>query len=286
MPDFLTATDHTHFDTTDSTNTQLICAITNGTHPHTAPHLYTASRQTAGRGQHGRTWAGGAGNVFLSLYVPIGHGTYELNALSGLLSLAVGFELTNLSIIHTINQHRLTDNLPPIGIKWANDIGFYDETSGMFKKLAGILIEPVFKKTDKNTLVGVVVGIGLNVNHSPMIKDGLYQATCLKELSDTMTDAQKLYVPMTNAIFQAIKTCNGLTNEINIKQFIIDFNKKHTLHQKDVQIFMQNNLNDIYAQGNCVGIGSAGELLLNDHDNIQPIFAGMAKIISHQKAIS
>lgn len=286
MPNFLTATPHTHFDTTDSTNTQLIHAITDGTHPRTTPHLYTADHQTVGRGQHGRTWVSGADNVFLSLYVPIGQGEFELHQLSGLLSLAVGYQLAQLKIIQTINQTRTENNLPPIGVKWANDVGFYDDEVGFFKKLAGILIEPVFKKLDKNTLVGVVIGVGLNVNNSPIIKDGLYQATCLKELSNINTTAQDLYIPMANAIFQAVQTCNACKNEIaienhmNIRQFIVSFNHHHLLQGKDIQIFIQNDMSNIYAQGRCVGIGGAGELLLNDNGDIKPIFAGMAKIVN------
>lgn len=281
MPNFLTTTLHTHFDITDSTNTQLIHAITNGTHPHTIPHLYTASHQTAGRGQHGRTWVSGADNVFLSLYVPMGQGAYELHTLSGLLSLVIGFHLVNMPIIQTINAHRQTNGLPPIGVKWANDMGFYDDKTGIFRKLAGILIEPVFKKlNDKNTLVGVVVGVGLNVNNSPMIKDGLYQATCLNELSDINTCAQDLYIPMTNTILEAIQICNHCKKLIFLQNFIKKFNADHLLTNKLIHIFIQNNMTDIYAKGKCIGIGSAGELLLNDGGDIKPIFAGMAKIVN------
>lgn len=281
MPNFLTTTLHTHFDITDSTNTQLIHAITNGTHPHTIPHLYTASHQTAGRGQHGRTWVSGADNVFLSLYVPMGQGAYELHTLSGLLSLVIGFHLVNMPIIQTINAHRQTNGLPPIGVKWANDMGFYDDKTGIFRKLAGILIEPVFKKlNDKNTLVGVVVGVGLNVNNSPMIKDGLYQATCLNELSDINTYAQDLYIPMTNTILEAIQICNHCKKPIFLQNFIKKFNADHLLTNKLIHIFIQNNMTDIYAKGKCIGIGGAGELLLNDDGDIKPIFAGMAKIVN------
>lgn len=281
MPNFLTATLHTHFDITDSTNTQLIHAVTNGTYPHTIPHLYTASHQTAGRGQHGRTWVSGADNVFLSLYVPMGQGAYELHTLSGLLSLVIGFHLVNMPIIQTINAHRQTNGLPPIGVKWANDMGFYDDKTGIFRKLAGILIEPVFKKlNDKNTLVGVVVGVGLNVNNSPMIKDGLYQATCLNELSDINTYAQDLYIPMTNTILEAIQICNHCKKPIFLQNFIKKFNADHLLTNKLIHIFIQNNMTGIYAKGKCIGIGSAGELLLNDGGDIKPIFAGMAKIVN------
>lgn len=307
---FLTPTVHHHFDSIHSTNTALIAAIADGTHPHTAPCLYTASHQSAGRGQHGRTWVSGADNVFLTLYVPIGQDDFNLHQLSGLLSLAVGYQIAQLKIIENINQVRTKNNLPLIGVKWANDVGFYDDSLGMFKKLAGILIEPVFKKlNDKNTLVGAVIGVGLNVNSSPVITDGLYQATCLKELvpnndlslsvrselikgcekiihgstisarTDFSTlSAKDLYIPMTNAIFQAVQACNRCTEPMYLQHFVDEFNACHLLTDQDIQIFMQNNMNDIHAQGKCIGIGNQGELLLNDDGDIKPMFAGMAKI--------
>lgn len=280
MSQFLTPLSHHHFDTTDSTNTQLICAIADGTHTATAHHLYTANHQTAGRGQHGRTWVSGADNVFLSLYTPIGQGEFELHTLSGLLSLAVGFCLANLPIISDINRHRTQKHLPPIGVKWANDLGFYDDALGIFKKLAGILIEPVFKKSPKSTLVGVVIGVGLNVQNAPVIKDRLYQATCLNELSKhpISTTAQDLYAPITNVILQAVALCNRCADSMYLQHFIDKFNTAHLLTDKFIHIFMQNNTTDIHAQGKCVGIGVSGELLLKNNDTLTPIFAGMAQI--------
>lgn len=286
MPNFLTPVTDAHFDVIDSTNTQLIHAVTSGMLLHHTHHLYTANHQTAGRGQHGRTWVSDVGNVFLSLYVPMGSRQFELNVLSGLLSLAVGHGLVNLPTIKTINEIRLHHHLPLIGVKWANDVGFYDDDSFVFKKLAGILIEPVFKKLEqpmnKSTLVGVVIGVGLNVNHSPIIKDGLYQAVCLNELSDTAITPQALYAPMANQILQAIQVCNRCHDPIYLQSFLDDFNASHLLTDKHVHIFIQNNMVDIFTKGRCIGIGNQGELLLANNDHIRPIFAGMAKIAQHK----
>lgn len=282
MHDFPTLLTHTHVDETDSTNTQLINAISTGILSHTTPHLYTASHQTSGRGQHGRSWVSGKDNVFLSLYIPIGQGGYHLNRLSGLLSLTVGYELANLDIITHINHARYAANLPPIGVKWANDIGFYDEKLAVFQKLAGILIEPVFKTFTKNTLVGVVIGVGFNVHSSPIIKDGLYQATCLQALTDhPPLSAQEMYAPITNAIFGAVSTCNTCQDPSHLADFIRRFNYAHLLQGKSVQIFMQNNMTDAHTSGICVGIGNDGELLLDNQGQITPIYAGMAKIIKN-----
>lgn len=277
---FLMPMAHTHFDSTDSTNTRLIEDIIDSTHPHTHHRLYTASHQTKGRGQHGRVWVSGIDNVFLSLYVPMGCKPLALHTLSGLLSLSVGYELANLPMIQNINHARRQHNLPMIGVKWANDVGFYDNNLKIFKKLAGILIEPVFKRLDKNTLVGVVIGVGLNVQSSPPIKDGLYHATCLADLTDVKTTAWQLYTPITNAILQAINGCNQCSNHVYLQDFMARFNACHVLTNKHIAIFMQNNMTDIYAQGKCIGIGSDGELLLQTDNGIHQVYAGMAKIIN------
>lgn len=285
MSDFLTPMTHAHFTNIDSTNTALMHAIINGKLSHNKHHLYTADHQTSGRGQHGRCWVSGAGNVFLTLFTPIGQNHFELHQLSGLLSLAVAFELGDLAIIQKINQIRLLNNLSPVGIKWANDIGFYDESLGVFHKLAGILIEPIFKKiSNKSTLVGVAVGVGLNVNTSPTIQDGLYQATCLKMLDTAINiHAKDLYTPMANAILQAVHICNRCKEPMYLQYFIDKFNAHHLLNNQNIQIFIQNNMTDVFAQGRCIGIGSQGELLLAHHDDITPIYAGMAKIIKENQ---
>ena len=58
-----------------------------------------------------------------------------------------------------------------------------------------------------------------------------------------------------------------------------EFNRHHVLQHKNIAIFMQNNTQDTHAQGHCIGIGKDGELLLQSHDNITPIYAGMAQTI-------
>lgn len=270
---------HLHFDSTDSTNTQLINQISDNLLSADIPHLCTTDYQSQGRGQHGRIWESGANNVLLSLYVPIN--TKYLHELSGLLSLSIGFELSQLTIIQKTNDYLANNNYPIIGVKWANDLGFYDSYLKLFKKLAGILIESVFKKThNKNTLVGVVIGIGLNVGNSPVIKDGLYQATSLHSLyPDLSLSAKELYLPIVDSIFKAIHHCNHFKDSEYLKSFIDRFNTHHLLTQRQVQIFMQNNMTDIHQQGRCIGIGNHGELLLQYAENIIPVFAGMAKIV-------
>lgn len=275
---------HRHFGCTDSTNSQLIADIASGQQSCDEPHLYTASTQTAGRGQHGRTWLSADGNVFLSLYTPIGtpEHTIKLKQLSGMLALAVGFFLYRLPIIQEINAHRSAEQLPLIGLKWANDVGLYEKTLNKFLKLAGILIEPVFKKTKQgSTLVGAVTGVGLNVQNAPIITDGLYQAVSLKDLlpdTHNLPHAHALYPPIVHAILQAVMTCNRLDDSNHLVQFVSNFNQAHVLTNHWVHIFVHNDTKNIATQGKCLGIDTQGGLILQTEQGTCSIFAGMAQL--------
>ncbi|WP_296402587.1 ligase [Psychrobacter sp.] len=192
---------HHHLAVCSSTNSELMQSLIEDKIDKTQPYLLTASMQTAGRGQRTRTWQSPIGNVYLSLYHPL------QVPISGLLSLVIGFHLTRLPIMQQINRQRQTVNLPMIGVKWANDIGYYEvsesetpnsTTHQRFNKLAGILIEPVFID-DK--LTGVVVGVGMNIEAAPILgkhpKQSMdYQAVSLTQIID---ETHKAYAISGNA---------------------------------------------------------------------------------------
>lgn len=282
---------HHHFQVTDSTNTQLLQSISAGVLDHQQSHLYTAAMQSAGRGQHGRSWVSGQGNVFLSLYVPMRAESlmgFGLDHLSGLLSLTVGYCLAKMPIITELNHACQRHNLSPIGVKWANDIGYYDDSCQLFQKLAGILIEPVYKTVDaKHCLVGVVVGVGLNVQSSPAIKDGLYQATSLADIAAHIEDlddqyqpnalpsAMQLYQPMTMAICDAVELHNRLSDTHTLDRFIQAFNQAHVLTAKSVNVYLRDDMKTVSQSGRCIGIDYDGALLLESAGSIERVLAGM-----------
>lgn len=190
---------HHHMAVCSSTNSELMQSVNTAKIDPSQPYMLTAGMQTAGRGQRARTWQSPIGNIYLSLYHPL------QVPLSGLLSLVVGFHLTRLPIIQQINRQRRAVGLPSVGVKWANDIGYYDVRSSSqlstqpadqilpqplrtdrssFNKLAGILIEPVL--TD-NQITGVIVGVGINIEAAPLLsettKEGMdYQAISLTQI--------------------------------------------------------------------------------------------------------
>lgn len=278
---------HRHDALTDSTNTQLIQAVMHNRCDHSKLHLFTADYQNAGRGQHGRSWVSGDGNVFLSLYVPMqawSSGGFGIDRLTGLISLLVGVYLAKMPIIEKINQMRMATKLPMVGVKWANDLGYYDDNQHLFKKLAGILIEPVFDRDKKHALKGLVIGVGLNVQNTPVILDGLYQAISLSALwhlnLGRLPSLDELYYPICKSICQAIEYHNRLTANDNdaLKAFISDFNGLHLLTNRYVQVFARDDMVQPDHCGRCIGIDGDGALLLEATDGIKRIFAGMIQL--------
>jgi BirA family biotin operon repressor/biotin-[acetyl-CoA-carboxylase] ligase len=146
------------FERTDSTN-DLAAALAND--PANAGVVVLASEQTAGRGQHGRSWQAPPGSsVLLSvlLFPPP-----ELRRPAMLTAWAA------VSVCETILQ---TANLQA-KIKWPNDVLIRG------RKVCGILIET--RSVERPGRLAVVAGIGLNVNQTAenFAGAGLEEATSL-----------------------------------------------------------------------------------------------------------
>lgn len=129
-----------HLTVTDSTNTQALAWAAEG-----APEgaVVVADEQTAGRGRHGRRWAGGARRnlLFSAVLRP-----RLAPPLLGRLTLAAG-----------VGVGRAVEELTgsPAGLKWPNDV----LVSG--RKIAGILTEATLQAS---SLQAAVVGVGLNTH--------------------------------------------------------------------------------------------------------------------------
>lgn len=272
---------HKHLAVCGSTNNELMQSLAQQKIDSNQPYLLTASQQTAGRGQRARIWQSPIGNIYLSLYHPLSV------PISGLLSLVVGFHLTRLPIIQQINRQRHALNLPPIGVKWANDIGYYatkdtiekNPEGNSFRKLAGILIEPV---AVDNKVTGVIVGIGINIEAAPVLGDAAqesmgYQAVSLTQIIDETAQAQTvlnakeekaqnqtthnqagpstldppypkaddLYLPVSTTILRAIHQFTSFKHQAySLPSFINDYQSVNVLAGRQVQI-TQQPLNDI-----------------------------------------
>lgn len=314
--------EHQHLAVCGSTNSELMQRVTTKIIDKNQPYLLTAAIQTAGRGQRARTWQSPIGNIYLSLYHPL------QVPLSGLLSLVVGFQLTRLPIIQQINNQRRALNLPIIGVKWANDIGYYDIDLGSskkcssFNKLAGILIEPVL---ENNQLIGVIVGIGINIEAAPVLsettKEGMdYKAVSLTQIIEEtrrqsnyqdnhnptintntscgLPTAKDLYRPVSATILRALNQFIGFTHDpYSLQQFVNDYNKVSVLTGHQVQIMQQSIIDNSKEvdqatepqgiSGKVRGINKDGSLQLSCEDNAQPvnIYTGTIRVISSHEQL-
>jgi BirA family biotin operon repressor/biotin-[acetyl-CoA-carboxylase] ligase len=331
LASYLSHLNHKHVTSSASTNSQLIIAIQDGTLSANSAHLLTADTQTAGRGQRERSWQSPAGNVYLSLYHPV------QMPVSGLLSLVIGVELAKMPVIQQLNEQLRAQGLVPIGVKWANDLGFYksqpsnakqtaNEASNShnalnieqqiiyFNKLAGILIEPVWLA---GQLVGVVMGVGLNVQATPALtaqtSEGMsYQALSLRDIcqllkpsevyNDTKTAALKtsselraslpslteLYQQIGQALIAALSCFERLTQDkintqtTHINNFMQQFDTLDALAGLRLQVTQNHNGNPQLISGYACGIDTHGCLQLHqDNGKISALFTGRIDVTAN-----
>ena len=292
---------HRHVTSSASTNSELIDAVQDATLDATELHLLTAETQSAGRGQRGRSWQSPRGNVYLSLYHPVHM------PISGLLSLIIGVELAKMPIIQRLNEQLRAQSLTPIGVKWANDLGFYQNSSEadkaepdtqiiQFNKLAGILIEPVWKA---GKLVGVVMGVGLNVQATPKLTaqtcEGMsYQAISLQDIYGMLESDNAYNLPTLQTLYQQISEAL-LAAMIRFEHFDIERPTGHTYYLDSflqefatmdalaglrLRVSQDHDDNSHVITGDACSIDTNGCLQLReDNGKISALFTGRIDVI-------
>ena len=133
-------------DDIDSTNSEAKRRILSGS---ALQSVIWSHKQTAGRGRYGRQWEFGAGNLYMSIMLPLTGTLSQAAELSFVTGLATFDVVDSLLKLHNIQA--------PISLKWPNDI-FIDDN-----KIGGILLESV---THANQ-TWIIIGLGLNIEHSP-----------------------------------------------------------------------------------------------------------------------
>ena len=162
------------FETIDSTNAEAMRRAGEGAGPGL---VCSAEQQTAGRGRRGRTWVSPfARNLYLSLVWEYHQGAAALEGLSLAVGVAVARALASCG-------------LPPVQLKWPNDVLFDDA------KLGGILLEMT---GDAAGACQVVIGVGLNVAMPAALATGIDQ-----DWTDIRTIAAEPY-PRRNTLLTAL----------------------------------------------------------------------------------
>ena len=120
--------------------------------------IVIANKQKKGRGQYGKKWSSLKGNLFVSIFFPIDK---------------IKISFRDLTKLNCMLVKKLLSNFykKKITIKSPNDLLINN------MKISGILQETIFKSSNKF----IVVGIGVNLIKSPILKD--YPTTNLLDLT-------------------------------------------------------------------------------------------------------
>lgn len=223
-----------HFDVLDSTNTYAINNITTLDH-HT---VITADIQTAGRGRMERPWVSDtAENLYASIVIrpEIDFRTLPLVNFTQLFSVIVAQTAAGYGVQPQI--------------KWPNDILVRGS------KLCGILSETAFRG---GTFTGLVVGIGLNVNHSAEGKvDSSYPTTSLQDETGKFIEKKEVLDRILRAYQNSYE---GFITE-GFPYIINSYKEFFPFIGEDVSIINSNN----NISGRILDVSDSGELIVQDN---------------------
>jgi BirA family biotin operon repressor/biotin-[acetyl-CoA-carboxylase] ligase len=137
--------------------------------------VFLADHHQAPRGRQGRSWQYEKGHLAVTIALkPSVEHILSVNRDERLIQFVMAFSVGFLQPLRMYN----------IGLKWPNDFVWKS------KKVGGMLIETVWNADD---LLGVVVGIGLNVNNQFLSGNELYsKAISLRSIADRLIDKDNL----------------------------------------------------------------------------------------------
>lgn len=200
--------------------------------------IFSAKKQTGGRGRLGRKWQNGEGNLMFSAIVPCD------NENSGILALVCG-----ICVLETI---KCFAPQAEIKLKWPNDILLED------KKVCGILLE---RKDEKY----MVAGIGVNIKNAPILKNSLYQAASLQNCG--------IFVTREDFLAKFLEIFNEWLEKIARKELVTI---KETWIKNAKGINKKIEIENIKGKitGKLIGVDDNGALILEESGNTVTILTG------------
>lgn len=196
--------------------------------------LVWAKEQTKGRGQRERKWISIAENsLTFSVYRSYTN-FHSRNAFMVSAAVAIGI----------INALRVI-GVPDLKIKWPNDI------LSCNKKVAGILIENVFKKSQ---LKASIIGVGLNVNQLSFVD--LPYAGSLASVTGKEWILEEVFNSLKEALELTLFSINTMSKEYWIKEY------SNLLWKKDEVALFERNGTSFKAISR--GLSPEGFLLLEN----------------------
>lgn len=158
--------------------------------------VISASKQTTGRGRSGREWLSFDGeNLYFTLVIPKVE-VYRILPLNLLAGFAMCDVLRNYFMCY---------------MKWPNDIVYAG------KKIAGILLDTKF---NGNSLMKIVLGIGVNVNATGVSKI-VSHASSIKDETGKDAEPEKIMAKFMNIFEQYFK--RFMNDEIDLSEIWYDY---------------------------------------------------------------
>jgi len=230
-----------YFKETDSTNTQALNWISQGTPEYS---LVIAEAQTAGRGRSGRKWVTTPGSsIAVSIIL---HPTIQEQEKLGLFSLLGGFSV--LKVLED-NYHIKAQT------KWPNDILIEN------KKTAGILAESLWQG---GNLQGLVIGIGINLMLPSIPSSDLlmFPATCIEAHTKDNINPAEMLATLIKALIRIRKSILSPT-------FIPLY--ESSMAYKNQLITLDAGGGEVYS-GHLRGIDNQGKIIIQTADGTEQVF--------------
>jgi len=181
------------YETLSSTNEHAKKCLENGER---SPFWIVSDEQTGGRGRQGRDWVSIKGNFYASTAQTIKASGGKLSGISLVTALAV------YDAIQQVSRSSLE-----LTLKWPNDILINEA------KLGGILIENV--SVPDAQFSHVVIGIGINIQSSPVVEGR--ETTCLANYENFVT-RDDLLAALIETLKRWIKRWDAGNNFAEIRQ--------------------------------------------------------------------
>jgi BirA family transcriptional regulator, biotin operon repressor / biotin---[acetyl-CoA-carboxylase] ligase len=199
-------------------------------------------QQTAGRGQHGRTWFSPAGVLTASFVLD----HFYFSQLSAI-SLVAGLAVINAveALMPTLRDH--------LRLKWMNDVYAQD------RKLAGILCQTTLSRNSDQARV--IVGIGLNRQvdfaQAGLTSAQVGQAISLHELSDSVPRELLLLECLRDYLIQVANVLSK-TAVGELDAFLPELRDRDLLLNRSIQF----STTEETLSGQAAGIDAMGRLLI------------------------
>jgi BirA family biotin operon repressor/biotin-[acetyl-CoA-carboxylase] ligase len=238
-----------HFYKIGSTNTTAMAAAAEG-----APEgsVFLAEEQTAGRGRGANTWdSARSAGIYCSVVL-----RPELPP-SDVLVLALAAGLAVRAAIEQVNSRVSPD------LKWPNDV-LIDG-----KKVCGILTE---MNAEVTRVRYVVVGIGINVNHSSFPQDLENQATSLRLITGSEWSRVELAAALLKSLDQEYRL---LTRSTDARQSILQRFAEQSSWVRGKRVRVEENGSRI--EGTTEGLDTRGFLQVRTAQGIQTILSGTVR---------